>query len=235
MKSCSMRSKVEWLGILLTGALLLGVWGCSTIHPAVSPEQMAAEPMTEQVLSPGDVVEIKFTYNPEMNDTQRIRPDGNITLRFIGDVKAQGKEPETLQQELVKLYTPELKNPSLIVTVKSLRNNKVYVGGEVIKPGEVEIPGRLTAFEAISQVGGFKTDTAAVQNVVIIRNRNGKQYGTVVNFQRALSGDEVHPFYLRPGDIVYVPQTTIAKLNQWVDQHISKMLPRLPLSAGFVP
>jgi hypothetical protein len=50
-----------------------------------------------------------------------------------------------------------------------------------------------------------------------------------------LSGEEVKPFYLRPGDIVYVPQTTIARLNQWVDQHISRMLPRIPISAGFVP
>jgi protein involved in polysaccharide export with SLBB domain len=230
MKSCSMRSKAEWLAIWLTGALLLGVWGCSTIHPAVSPEQMAAEPMAEQVLSPGDVVELKFTYNSEMNDTQRIRPDGNITLRFIGDVKAQGKEPGALQQELIKLYTPELKNPSLIVSVKSLRNNLVFVGGEVVRPGNIEMPGRLTAFEAISHAGGFKTQTAAVDSVVVIRSRNGKHYGTRLNFKDILAGKEVHPFYLRPSDVVFVPQTTIAKIDQWVDQHINRILPRVPIS-----
>jgi hypothetical protein len=41
----------------------------------------------------------------------------------------------------------------------------------------------------------------------------------------ALTGDEVQPFYLAPRDIVYVPQTTIAKVDQWVDQHINKIIP----------
>jgi len=231
MKSFSLGNTAAWRAMVLAGALLLGVWGCSTVHSAaVSPEQMAAEPLTEQTLSPGDVVEIKFTYNPELNDTQRIRPDGYITLRFVGDVKVQGKEPEALQQELVKLYSPELKNPSIIVTVKSLRNNMVFVGGEVNKPGNIEMPGRLTAFEAISQAGGFKIDTAATDSVVVIRSRKGKHYGTILNCKEILSGKEVKPFYLRPSDVVFVPQTTIAKVGQWVDTHINKLIPRVPVS-----
>lgn len=228
-------SKVAWFMVTLASLLLFTSCAGQSFHPAVTPEQMSSESLTEQVLSPGDVIDIKFSYNPELNDSQRIRPDGNITMQIIGDVKAAGLTPEALQEELTKRYADQLRKPSVIVTVKTLRNNKVYVGGQVNKPGEVEIPGRLTAFEAISQSGGFKTDTAAVQNVVIVRNRNGKQYGTVVNFQKALSGDEVTPFYLRPGDIVYVPQTTIARLNQWVDQHINRMLPRIPISAGLTP
>jgi polysaccharide export outer membrane protein len=231
MKSFALGNTAAWRAMVVAGAMLLGVWGCSTVHSAaVSPEQMAAEPLTEQTLSPGDVVEIKFTYNPELNDTQRIRPDGYITLRFVGDVKAQGKDPEALQQELVKLYSPELKNPSIIVTVKSLRNNMVFVGGEVNKPGNIEMPGRLSAFEAISQAGGFKMDTAATDSVVVIRSRNGKHYGTILNCKEILEGKATKPFYLRPSDVVFVPQTTIAKVGQWVDQHINRLIPRIPVS-----
>ena len=116
------------------------------------------------------------------------------------------------------------------MTAKDLRNNKVYVGGEVNKPGQVEVPGSLTALEAIGQAGGFNTTTANVGKVVIIRNRDGKQYGTVVSLKEALSGKETQPFYLRPGDTVYVPQTGIAKVNQWVDQHINKVMPKVPVS-----
>jgi polysaccharide export outer membrane protein len=227
--------KLVWFMVMLASLLLFTSCAGQSFNPSVTPEQMASESLTEQVLSPGDVIDIKFSYNPELNDSQRIRPDGNITLQIIGDVKAAGLTPEALQEELIKRYADQLRKPNIIVTVKTLRNNKVYVGGEVNRPGEVEIPGRLTAFEAIGQSGGFRTETAAVQNVVIIRNRNGKEYGTMLNFQKVLSGEEVKPFYLRPGDIVYVPQTTIARLNQWVDQHISRMLPRIPISAGFVP
>ncbi len=213
-------------------ACLLVVMACGgqTFHPAVSPEQMLSEPTKDQVLSVGDVVDIKFLYTPELNDTQRVRPDGTVDLQIIGKVTAAGKSVVSLQQELNQRYASELKRPSVTVTAKDLRNSKVYVGGEVNKPGQVDAPGSLTALEAIGQAGGFNTATANVNSVVIIRNRDGKQYGTVVNLKKALSGQETDPFYLRPGDTVYVPQTRIAELNQWVDQHINRMLPRVPVS-----
>jgi protein involved in polysaccharide export with SLBB domain len=174
-------------------------------------------------------------HTPELNDTQRIRPDGTIDLQIIGKVKAEGKSIAALQEELNRRYASELKRPSVTVTAKDLRNNKVYVGGEVNKPGQVEVPGRLTVLEAIGQAGGFSTTSANVSQVVIIRNRNGKQNGTVVDLKQTLSGEETQPFYLQPGDTVYVPQTNIAALNQWVDQHINKMLPRIPLGLGLTP
>lgn len=213
-------------------AFLLVVIGCGgqAFLPAVSPEQMLSEPVNEQVLSVGDVVDIKFLYTPELNDSQRVRPDGTIELQIIGQVTAAGKSVAALQQELNQRYAAELKRPSITVTAKDLQNNKVYIGGQVNSPGQVEVPGRMTALEAIGQAGGFSTATANVGSVVIIRNRGGKQYGTVVDLRKALSGQETQPFYLLPGDTVFVPQTRIAAMNQWVDQHINKMLPRVPLS-----
>ena len=70
-------------------AFLLVAMACGgqAYNPAVTPAQMISEPMTSQVLSPGDVVEIKFLYTAELNDTQRIRPDGTIDLQMIGKVK----------------------------------------------------------------------------------------------------------------------------------------------------
>jgi polysaccharide export outer membrane protein len=233
MKPLYKTNKCQWMVFVSVGLMILTAMGCSTISPAVTPQQMAAEPLNEQILSVGDVIDVKFLYNSELNDTQRVRPDGNITLPIIGDVKAEGKGPEALEQELTKLYSAELRKPSVTVTVKSLRNNQVYVGGEVNKPGNIEVPGRITAFEAIGQAGGFKMETANVRQVVVVRSRNGKHYGTAINFRDALDGKEVEPFYLRPSDVVWVPRTTIAKVNQWVDQHINRMLPRPP--AIFIP
>ncbi len=235
MQRAHLARKERWYPGLLAGLWALAICGCQSYAPAVTPEQMFSEPMNEQVLAAGDVIDIKFLYNSELNDTQRVRPDGKITMQLLGDVTVQGKTPEALQDELNRLYAKELKKPSVTVTAKTVRNNKVYVGGEVMKPGDVEIPGQLTAFEAISQAGGFNTKTAEPANVVIIRTRNGKHYGTVVNFKKALSGKEIQPYYLRSGDIVYVPQTTIAKVDQWVDQHINNLLPRVPVSMGAIP
>ena len=235
MKMEPVTEKGGWYLLLLIGLLMLTAFGCQTVSPAVTMEEMASEPQTEQVLAPGDVVDVKFLYNPELDDTQRVRPDGKITLKLIGDVAVQGKSLSALQMELNQLYAAEVKKPSVTVTAKTLRNNKVYVGGEVNKPGDIEIPGRLTALEAIGQAGGFKTDTAEPHNVVIIRTRYGKHYGTSIDLAQALNGKEMQPFYLRPGDVVHVPQTTIAKVNQWVDQHINKVLPRVPVSMAATP
>jgi polysaccharide export outer membrane protein len=235
MKPELLSDQGSWYLSLLIGFLMLTACGCQTVSPSVSLEQMASEPQNEQVLAPGDVIDVKFLYNPELDDTQRVRPDGKISLKLIGDVAVQGKDLHALQQELNQLYTAELRKPSVTVTAKTLRNNKVYVGGEVNKPGDIEIAGRLTALEAIGQAGGFKTDTAEAHNVVIIRTRYGKHYGTTIDLAEALSGKEMQPFYLRPGDVVHVPQTTIAKVNQWIEQHINKILPRVPISMAATP
>jgi len=71
--------------------------------------------------------------------------------------------------------------------------------------------------------------TAEVRNVVIIRHKDGRRYGGALDLEDALEGKEVKPFFLEPYDIVYVPQTTIAKVNQWIDQHINKLVPQTGL------
>jgi polysaccharide export outer membrane protein len=232
MKRELLSGKGGWYLCLLVGALMLTAFGCGgSINPAVTMEQMASEPSNDQMLAPGDVVEIKFLYNSELDQKDvRVRPDGKIALPLIGDITAQGKDINVLQEELNRTYAAELKKPAVTLTAKTLRNSRVYVGGEVNKPGDIEVPGRLTAFEAIGQAGGFKTETAETSTVVVIRTRYGKHYGTAINMKEALAGKEMQPFYLRPGDVVYVPQTRIAKVNQWIEQHINRIMPRIPVS-----
>jgi protein involved in polysaccharide export with SLBB domain len=221
------RSKINLIIVLISFLCL----SCGTSKPAITPAQMQSDPLLiTPVFAPGDVVEIRFLYNAELDDSPRIRPDGNIVLPLVGEVKAAGKSANQLQQELVKLYTPELKKPSITVTARALRNNKVYVQGEVNKPGEVEMPGSMSALEAISQAGGFKINTADIRSVSVVRTRGGRHYGTALNFKEALKGQETEPFMLQPGDVVFVPPTGIAKANNWIDQHISRMLPKVPVS-----
>jgi len=95
----------------------------------------------------------------------------------------------------------------------------------VNKPGIVPMPGRLTALEAIIEAGGFKMETAKVKSVVIIRQREGKFRGSLLDFRSALNGEGGQPFYLEPRDMIYVSQTAIVKVDQWVDQYIFRMLP----------
>ena len=92
-------------------------------------------------------------------------------------------------------------------------------------PGIVRMPGTLSVLEATMQAGGFDMREAEVRNVVIIRHKDNQRYAYSVNLKSALAGNQTEEFFLEPKDIVYVPRTEIAKLGQWIDQHINKIIP----------
>lgn len=181
----------------------------------------------EVILAPGDEVEIKFYFTPELDVRQVVRPDGNLSLLLVGEVKAEGKTPALLTDELIRGYKPHLKEPQVAVIIRSLYNRRVYVTGEVVTPGVVEMPGRLTLMEAIMGAGGFSVAEADTKHVIVIRQKGGIRCACKINMGPSLDGRSIHePFYLFPKDVVFVPQTGIAKLNQWIDQHINKIVPR---------
>ena len=216
--------------------LILTIAGCQTVKPSTQSEPAQPEllPASAMTLSPGDGIDFKFFHTPELNDTQTVRPDGKITLQLIGEVTVQGKTPEELRAELVKLYTPELRNPEVAVIIRSLSDRRVYVGGEVNKPGVIPMPARLTALEAIIEAGGFRTETAKLKSVVVIRQREGKLRGSLIDFSETPNGEAGPPFYLEPRDIIYVPETAIVKVDRWMDQYIYRILPMLK-NVGFYP
>jgi protein involved in polysaccharide export with SLBB domain len=216
------------VGVLLGSTLLLGCQFEPT-YPTAPETNVVSPPRV--ALEPGDVVEIKFYYTPQLNVTQTVRPDGKIMLLLVGEIEVQGKTPAELRSELVKRCTPLLeKDPEVAVIVRSFFNRCVFVGGQVMTPGVVEMPGKIHVLKAIMQAGGFDMREAEVRNVVVIRHRDGQRYGYSVNLKPALEGGETHPFFLEPQDIVYVPRTKIAKVGQWVDQHINKIIPK----TGFI-
>ena len=179
------------------------------------------------ILAPGDEVEVKFYYTPELDVRQVVRPDGNLSLLLIGEIKAEGKTPGLLTDELVRWYKPHLKEPQVAVIVRSLYNRRVYVTGQVVTPGVIEMPGRLTLMEAVMGAGGFSLEEADTKHVIVIRKKGGIRCACKIDMGPSLDGKSIHePFYLFPKDVVFVPRTGIAKLNQWVDQHINKILPR---------
>jgi protein involved in polysaccharide export with SLBB domain len=199
--------------------------GCVTTPPPSESFPVAAEPKV--VLQPGDVLQVKFLYWPELNEEkQSIRPDGKISLQLVGDVQAQGRTPDELRTDLLSMYQDKLIEPEISVVVNSLDSHRVYVTGEVQNPGLVMINGRLTALEAVMQAGGFLKESAKRATVVVVRQREGKQFSTTLDLRKALEEPETEPFLLEPYDIVFVPRTNIDQVDQWVDQYINKLVPR---------
>lgn len=204
--------------------------GPKTIGMSVAdlPPAPATAPRTE--LAPGDQVEIRFAYSPEFNETQVIRPDGKLELLLLGEVDAAGKTPSRLRDELIKRYSEHLAHPELAVITRLSYDRRIYVGGAVNEPGELQLPGRLTAMEAIMQAGGFDFPSAEISNVLVIRLQDGKRRNYALNFNETFAGiDTLFP--LEPRDIVYVPKTKIASVADWVDQNLWRIIPRF--STGY--
>lgn len=210
---------------LAVGFCALCLAGCATTPPEAEPFPVASKPKV--ILQPGDVLQVKFLYWPELNeDQQAIRPDGKISLQLVGDVHAEGLAPDELRNLLLEQYEDKLIDPEISVVVNALDSHRVYVGGEVISPGLVMIQGELTALGAIMQAGGPRKTSAKLNSVVIVRQSGGRQYGTTIDLREALKSSESDPFMLAPGDIVYVPRTAIDRVDQWVDQYINQIIPR---------
>ena len=195
----------RWLTLLVVEILVSTLlMGCQS--PSRYPSGSEAEPSSAPHVSlvAGDVVEVKFSYTPNLNETQTVRPDGKIALQLVGEVEVQGKTPAELQGELLKLYATHLTNMEITVIVRSFVNRRVFVGGQVMKPSVVEIPGKLTVLEVIMQAGGFDMREAEVRNIIVIRHKDGQRYGYSINLKPMMTGGEMQPFFLEPQDIVYV-------------------------------
>ena len=212
---------------LLMSCVLLLTFLVSCSNKAILKEEMS--PVPEVTLGPGDEIEIKFFNVPELNEIQRVRYDGNIALHLVGDVHVAGMTVSELKDTLEALYEPELTTPDIVVVPLTMFSSVVHVGGEVNAPGNINMTGRFTALEAIMQAGGFNFSTASVSGVRVLRLKSGDYYVIKLDLKAALKGKNVNPFYLEPHDIVFVPQTGITKVSQWLNRNLYSLLP-----AGFM-
>jgi protein involved in polysaccharide export with SLBB domain len=219
------------LGVAILATLFLALTGgCSS--PAKKTTEMALAPAEPVVISAGDVLEIRFVYATQFNESQAVRSDGKLDLAMVGEVQAEGKTPPELSRELIALYSDKLKYPDLTVIMRSEANSQVYVGGEVRSPGLIRVRNRLTALEAVMRAGGFDPKTAAMSSVIVVRHKGDERYGCKLDLTDELGGKAGKVFWLQPGDIVWVPRTIITQVDDFVDQYINKMVPRTGLGAA---
>ena len=140
----------------------------------LAPAQIQTQKPFVYTIAPGDELDIKFFFNPELNETITVRPDGMISLQLIDEIQAAGLQPAELDQKLTDLYSRELRKPVLTVIVRSFTRQRVYVGGEVNTPGLIELSGGLTALQAVFQSAGFKETADPAETLVIRKGENNQ-------------------------------------------------------------
>lgn len=156
-------------------------------------------------LREGDVIQVAFESETNLNTIARIQLDGSMVLPMIGSVPAAGLTLQALQADLQKRYEKLIKITELTVTLNST-SACVYVSGAVLHPGRIALDRPLTVLEAIMEAGGFDLARAKPSDVTVVRMENGKQRSYRLNMKAALREGNAHPFSLHPFDIVHVPE-----------------------------
>ena len=216
--------------------LVIVLSACSTT-PSFGPQAMqgamAGEPLADYRLRPGDEIEIKFFYHPDLNERLLIGPGGKISLQLIDEILVAGLTTSQLDELLTKEYGKYLENFSINVMVREYSGLKVYVGGEVVRPGYVSLKGNMSLLQSIFVAQGFK-ETAKPENVILIRKGpESRPIAMTVDLGSVMSGEQIeNDIYLIPSDIVYVPKTWVAKAGKFVDQYLRRVLMIDPVITG---
>ena len=197
-----MKSRSLIAGVLAVAAIFLA--GCAT-ESNNAAANAGKEGSDLIILREGDVVKITFPGSASLDTQQQIRRDGKITMPLIGEMDAVGLTPDGLKQKIVELYGSQLASKEVNVSLQT-STFPVFVNGSVVHPGKILSDHPSTALEAVMEAGGFDNNTANMKAVKVSRIEAGKYKNYQLNLKDILDGKNSQPFYLKPGDIVFVPE-----------------------------
>jgi polysaccharide export outer membrane protein len=168
-------------------------------------------------LRSGDVLDLKFEFSPEFDQTLSIQPDGFITLRGSGDMNVSGLTVPELKTRLEAAYGKFLNKPEIFIVLRDFDKPYFVATGMIAKPGKYELRGDVTIIEGIAMAGGL-TESSKHSQVVLFRKTSKDWFeATVLNVKKMLAEKDLsEDLHLKPGDIVYVPQNRISKLKRFI-------------------
>jgi protein involved in polysaccharide export with SLBB domain len=230
---------MQRLAAATLAALLFGTPMARAQSPSPEAVRAAAVPPVTDAddgsyrLAPGDTVEIKFITNPELNELVAIRPDGRISMPMVGELLVAGATLAELSGRLASAYASILRTPTATIHVRDFANRRVFVGGEVHRPGTLPLTGRQTALGAVMEAGGFRASAARDELLVIRRgDEDAARILRLSTKNSGSAGSEAASFALQALDVVIVAESGIARTGRAMDQYVRQLLP-LTLSGGF--
>jgi polysaccharide export outer membrane protein len=182
--------------------------------PAQKPAQAVAQPASiappaDYVIGADDLLMVMFRREKDMSAEVIVRPDGRITLPLLNDVQAAGLTTDQLRARVTEEAKRFVEDPNVTVMVKQINSRRVYITGQVGKPGPYPIADRMTVMQLISTAGGL-TEFAKKKDIVIIREAGVRPGGRPLTFK--FNYDDVQKLKnlasnidLKPGDTVIVP------------------------------
>jgi polysaccharide biosynthesis/export protein len=181
---------------------VLGFTGCETPQP---PLPYPPGPKTAVRLSPGDTIKVTFAEESDLDQSEKIRRDGKISLPLIGEVTAAGKRLMDFQREIISSYEGRLDNPEVLVTLEN-GSASVIVSGFASKPGKIDFDRPKTVYQAIMEAGGA-SEYGSLRNVHLTRIIDGVQRTETINLRPTVHGETTNPKYVQDGDVIYISRS----------------------------
>ncbi len=151
-----------------------------------------------------DELQISVWHEPELSVQVVVRPDGVITVPLLNDVQVVGLSTLELGNLLSEKLKPFVTEPQVTIVVKAIRSRRVYLVGQVARPGAMPLNGKRSVMELLAEAGGL-TQYAKAKGIYVIRNNNGKTLKMPFNYKEALKGNVKADFEVAAGDMIVVP------------------------------
>jgi polysaccharide export outer membrane protein len=173
--------------------------------PAANASQKAGPQDPNYIIGAQDVLDISVWKEPEVSRVVPVRPDGRISLPLLNDVQAAGLTPAQLAAQITISLKKFVTDPQVTVIVSAINSQRIYILGEVTRPGAFPMLPGMTVLQGLSSAGGF-TAFARTKGIYVLRTEDGKQQKYPVNYKEVISGK--HPeqdILLKAGDTIVVP------------------------------
>jgi len=199
---------------VLWGALLIpvGLLAQSSDQPKPAANKPDRPPETGQetgaapdyVIGADDTLHISVWKEPDLSEQLPVRPDGKISMPLLNDVQAAGLTPLQLKDSLTEKLKKYIADPRVTVVVLAMNSRRIFVTGEVVHSGPINLLPHMTVLQALAQAGF--TQFANPKAIYLLRTENGKQQKLPFNYKEVVKGN--HPeenIELKPGDTLVVP------------------------------
>ena len=169
------------------------------------PKKAAATTDPNYVIGAQDVLDVSVWKEPDVSRVVPVRPDGKISLPLLNDVQAAGLTPPQLAAQITDSLKKYVTTPQVTVIVTTINSQRVYILGEVTRPGAYPILPGMSVLQALSSAGGF-TQYARVKSIFVRRFENGKEVKYPFNYKDVINGKKPEQeILLKAGDTIVVP------------------------------
>ena len=156
-------------------------------------------------VKPGDTLEISVWKEPDLQRTVLVRPDGAFSFPLVGEVDARGKTVSELNKLVSDRLTKYISDAVVTISVQEIKGNKIFVLGQVNKPGEFIVNPSVNIMQALSMAGGM-TPFAATNDIIVMRGQGAQQKAMAFRYNDVVRGRSLDTnIELLSGDIVVVP------------------------------